>query len=144
MSDEPVHFALGASLPVLKAAALRAIDAAAELARQSFLTPGSGQALEYSATETEARAVLAVLAAGGTPDSADYPFVQAEVLALAATGQTVTLADAAAQVVVEADGWKAVGSAIKEIRRAAKMRVEQATTAAEVQRAVRVVYPTAG
>lgn len=126
---------LTATKPVaaLRLAASARVDAEAEAARLQFLTGGAGQALEYQATEAEARALLM---AGGTPDPADYPFVQAEVAAiLAATGVVVTIESAAAAVVVEADGWKAVGSAIKELRRSAKMRIEAAASPAAIEAA---------
>lgn len=124
---------LGPSLAALKAAAILQIDTEAEAARLRYLTAGAGQALEYQATEAEARALLAEAAGGGTPDPAAYPFVQAEVAAvLSATGAAVPIADAAAAVLVEADAWKAVGAYIKELRRAAKLRVDAAPSPAAV------------
>lgn len=123
---------LGPSLAALQAAALIQIDAAAEAARLAWVTGGAGQALEYQATEMQGRAAVAAHAAGQTLDPADYPFVVAEATAFAEVGITVTLLEAAQQVVVLADEWAVTGSKIKALRRGAKLRVEAATTPAGV------------
>tara|TARA_R110000751_G_scaffold307640_1_gene430333 strand:- start:22085 stop:22504 length:420 start_codon:yes stop_codon:yes gene_type:complete len=127
-----MRLSLGPDLAALKAAALIQIDAEAEATRLAFVTGGSGQALEYQATEAQGRAAVAAHAAGQTLDPADYPFVVAEATAFAEVGITVSLLDAAQQVVVLADAWETTGSLIKALRRGAKLRVEAATTPAQV------------
>jgi len=131
---------LGPSLADAKAAALARVDAEAEAARLRFITAGAGQALEYQATEAQARAYLAAAA----PVLADYPFLAAEVQAVdIATGTAPAASAVAAEIVAQADAWGAVGSAIKALRRAAKLRIEAATTHAEVRAAALIVWPTA-
>jgi hypothetical protein len=129
----------------LRAAALARIDAEAEAVRAQFLTPGAGQAMEYLATEAEARAFLAASAGAlvaTAPSLNGYPFVAAEAAALAAVGSVVEPVALAEQLVAQADAWRAAGADVKELRRAAKMRVAAAATAAELRRATEVRWPT--
>ena len=123
-------------IETLRARAIAAIDAAAERARLRFLTGGAGQALEYQATEVEARAYA------GAGDASDWPWLAAEQAALAAVGQAASLADVAAAVIAQADAWRSVGASIKALRRAAKLQVEAATTAAEIRTAATVSWPS--
>jgi hypothetical protein len=102
----------------VRAAALVEIDNAAERARAAFITRGSGQAMEYLATEAEARAFNA-----GAPGP--FPFLEAE---RDAVGRRVTLADVSAAVLAQAGAWAQAGAAIKRTRRAAKTQVEMAAT----------------
>ena len=118
------------ALNVAQARALASIDAAAEAARTLFLTPGSGQALEYQATQADAERAVA------DPEpltAAAYPWLEAERLALAAVGTAATLSEVADLVLQQQAAWTQVGAAIKEIRRTAKMQVAAATTASEVE-----------
>lgn len=107
------------------------VDTAAETARQAFLTPGAGQAMEYEATRREAAA------AEDDPadplDAAKYPMLEAERLALDAVGQTESLIDIAAGVRLSSEAWSAAGSAIKRVRREAKLKIDAAMTAAEIR-----------
>jgi hypothetical protein len=131
-------------LAQIKTAAELQVDLAAEVARSRFLTAGSGQALEYQATKEDADRALAVLAAtpGATLDAADYPWLEAERLALAAIGVTVTLAEVAALVKTTMDAWKTAGSAIKQVRRTAKLEIEAASSADAVAAIVtNLVWP---
>jgi hypothetical protein len=125
-----MRLSLGPDLAALKAKATAAIDGQAETA------------LEYQATEAEARIAAAQMAAGQTLDPADFPFVAAEAAAMAAVGAGgVTLEMVVPVVIQQADAWKMAGSMIKELRRAAKMMVEAATTPAEVIAAQRIPWP---
>ena len=124
----------GPSLAQLKAQLIEQVDREAEAARLRFVTPGAGQALEYQATEAEARAYLADPSPGGKP----WPWLEAE---RAAQGGTPTLAAIAAEVAAQADAWVAVGSAIKQLRRAAKLAIEGATTVAGSRAASSVTWP---
>jgi hypothetical protein len=123
-------------IETLRARALVGIDAAAERARLRFITGGAGQALEYQATEAEARAY------DGTGVAEDWPWLAAEQAALAAAGQAVSLTDVAEMAIGLADAWRATGAAIKALRRTAKLQVEAATTAAEIRTAATVSWPS--
>lgn len=128
-----MRFDLGPDLAALKASALVRIDAEAEAARLAFVTGGAGQAMEYQATEAEGRALMAALQAGQIPDLADYPFIKAEFDAIVQSGGGVPAMVAVAQMVVGmAAAWSTAGSEIKRLRRLAKLRVEAASTPAEV------------
>lgn len=126
---------LGRPLADQKAAAMVAVDTAAEAARLRYITPGAGQALEYVATETEARAYGAAV----SPVAADYPYLAAEV---AAQGGAVSMADVAAAVIAQADAWRPAGALIKELRRGAKIAIAAATTPAGIAAAAQVTWPT--
>ena len=118
------------NMPALIKRAQDQVDAAAETARLTFITPGAGQALEYQATQTQA---LAAAAAADPLDVALYPWLVAEQSAQAAAGVTVTLRTVATQVITLTNAWETVGAAIKEIRRSAKLQIAAATTEAEIQ-----------
>jgi hypothetical protein len=130
---------LGPQLPALKTQLLAQVDAAAEAARQRFLTPGAGQALEYQATETEAHDY----AAAGYPtfDAALWPFLAAELAALAEAGQPSTAEAVADQVLAQSTAWRAVGAAIKQLRRTAKLAIAAAETATAARAAAVVTWP---
>ena len=134
---------LGASIDAVRAAAIAEVDAAAEAARSTFLTPGAGQALEYTATEADARAYIAA-GSPASPAEGSYPFLLAEIAALQAVGVTVTMAEAASSVLAEAEAWREAGAAIKRLRREAKLRIAAATTVAAVRDAARITWPAAG
>lgn len=109
------------SLADAQAHARQVIDEAAEAARNRYITPGGGQALEYQSAVEEARAYQA-----GQPG--DYLMLQADVNA----GLAADLEAAADLVLTTRAGWEHVGSAIRAIRLAAKRQVNEAAT----QRAV--------
>ncbi|GAB4182181.1 MAG: hypothetical protein OHK0024_21500 [Thalassobaculales bacterium] len=117
----------------LEPALAAAIDREAEAARLRWITAGSGQALEYQRSIEEARALIA---AGGTPDPADYPMLAAEVAALAAVGVSRSLAEVAAEVAGMDGIWQQAGAAIKALRRTAKLRVSAAIAAEDPAAAV--------
>ncbi len=126
-----------------KLAASTTIDAAAEQARLIFLTPGSGQALEYSATQADAEAALRQ-DPSATLKPEDYPWLSAEQAALHQVGQDVTLLQVAHGVIAQMTAWDSVGAHIKLIRRTAKLQIDAATNFAQVQSAVAAVaWPTA-
>lgn len=119
---------LGDDLAGVKAKTLVAIDSQAEASRLRYVTPGAGQAMEYTATEAEARR----WAVGESFTL--YPFLAAEADAVeAATGTRPSEAVVVADVIAQADAWVTIGSTIKRIRREAKMAVEAATTVAQVR-----------
>lgn len=136
-----MRFDLGPSLADIKQRLLLQVDAEAETARLRFITPGAGQALEYQATEREARAYLAA----GLPEPFDpmaYPFIEAERQAIFdATGQLPAPADIITAVIGSADQWATVGAEIKRLRRAAKMAIESSTTISQARAAALVTWP---
>lgn len=104
-----------------RAAAKRTIDEAAEEARQRYLTPGAGQALEYEAVYAEA---LRYVAAKAGP----YPMLQADVDA----GTAEDLAEAAAVVITTRQEWEQAGAIIRSLRLAGKRQIDEAETQADV------------
>lgn len=130
-------------LAAFKVAASAQIDAAAEAARQRFISPGAGQALEYEATAADASRALAMATETDLKD-ADYPWLAAERDALTASGQTFTLLEVAAMAQATTAQWAAAGSAIKRIRRTAKIKVDAAATLDGVHSALDgISWPTA-
>ena len=126
-------------LDAVKAAALAAIDAEAERRRLLVLTPGAGQALEYQHTAEEA--ARAVAAPDPLPAAA-YPFLAAEQEALAKVGVTLDLRQIADLVIYQRTTWLAYGAAVKAVRRAAKLVIDDADTHVDVAVAVaEVVWP---
>jgi hypothetical protein len=100
------------------AAAKAQVDAAAEDARLRFLTPGSAQAMVYGQKEAEARALMAVIAAGTSIDPATYPHLSAEV------GVTASSLEAVAAVVLAmAQQWLQISAMIEGRRLAAKVSI---------------------
>jgi hypothetical protein len=112
-----------------KALAKRAIDAAAEEARSRYITPGSGQAMEYLESYQQAKAKLA-------DRDAETPMVAADVVA--GTRSPFTAApiqseiEAAQVIVFMYEQWLQVGAMIRQGRLQAKAQVDSATTQAEV------------
>jgi hypothetical protein len=113
----------------IRADARAEVDRQAEDARRRFITPGSGQALEYEQTRAEAEA--ADLAADPL-DPAVFPMLEAERAALEAAGVTVTLRQVCQQVLAEFAAWQATGAEIKRVRRTAKLQIAAAPDRAAV------------
>lgn len=116
-----VEVARFTTLAESQAHARRKVDEAAEAVRIRYLTPGSGQALEYEAAHREAERRLQGIA--GT-----YPMLQADVDA----GLAVDLDDAATLVVQTRAQWETLGAVIRTIRLGAKHQIGQAQTQADV------------
>lgn len=140
----------GVSLADRKAAAIVQVDAEAEAARLLWITDGAGQAQEYRKTEDQARAYKA--AGYPTPFNATtYPMIDAEIQAKADAG-LITLStqaeiDSAAhtatdEIIAEADDWLAAARTIKRYRRRAKLRIDAATTFAQIHAALQITWPT--
>jgi hypothetical protein len=116
-----------ADLAAEQAQALVLIDAQAEACRLQWLTPGSGQALEYQETAAEAAA------AAVAPDPLDpvkFPMLAAEMQAQIGAGVTPapTLRQIQQQASAQQAAWAVAGTAIKQMRRTAKLKVSAATT----------------
>lgn len=127
---------VGPSLDDVKAAAKSAIDAAAERAREKYITPGAGQALVYEAKRTEVARWRAA-ESPAAPNAALYPWA-----ADRAERLDVTIAAVLAVWAAQADAWAAVGIAIENVREAAKEVIDGAENAATVQAVVEgVTWP---
>ena len=112
------------------------VDAQAEERRAMLLTPGAGQSLEYRETAREA------LAADAAPDPlapADWPMLNAELLAQVNVGIAATLRGVISEVLVERATWLAAGAEIKRIRRQAKLEIDDAATIEQVDAIVSAV-----
>jgi hypothetical protein len=132
---------LGPTLAGLKRELQDQVDREAEAARLRFITGGAGQALEYQATEAEARAFLAAAA----PALAAYPFLKAEVDARElAEGTAPAPAAVAAEIVAQAEAWTVVGAEIKRLRRAAKLAIDAAASPQAARAAAMVTWPEPG
>jgi hypothetical protein len=130
---------LGPALAAVKAEALARVDAEAEEARRAWITLGAGQAMEYMATEADARAYQAARAASAPADPiGSWPWLEAE---QAARGGAMPLGDIADEVVANANGWTAAGAAIKALRRGRKLQIESAATITAVRAAFPIPWP---
>jgi len=107
--------------------AVAAIDAAAEAARLTHITPGAGQAMTYARKANEAEAALA---AGDDANAADYPLVAAR-----SEVQAVPLLVAAQQIADRAAAWAQIGAAIERARESGKAAAQAAGSHAEAGRA---------
>lgn len=126
------------TLEELKAKLLVRIDEEAEAARLAFLTPGSGQAMEYEDTESQARGYIA-----GTLTSSQIPLVVAEKEAREDADETgLTLTSVANDIIAQADTWRLAQAEIKKLRRAAKLKVTNAGTKSGAKARARVDWPT--
>jgi hypothetical protein len=118
------------ALAKLQAAALRRVDSAAESARSQWITLGVGQSQEYNYTLQEA---MAANAAADPLDGSSYPWLQAELDAQIAAGDTTaTLRTVVADVMGKVAAWQTAGVTIKQTRRTAKLAILAATNAEAV------------
>lgn len=114
----------------VKSEVLPVIDAMADNYRSGFVTAGGpGQALEYDQTRREAEAWNAAT----SPDITDYPMLRAEYNARKIAEPEITPQGVVDDTLAEIGLWHQVGSAIKEIRRTAKVAIDVAENAARVQ-----------
>ena len=110
-----------AGFVALKKSLIDETDRQAELVRQNYITPGSGQALTYQAKAAQAKSCLADAA----PDAASYPLLAAEIGITAADLLGVATAIDAANT-----QWLLIGSQIEATRLGAKKSINAALTAA--------------
>lgn len=120
-------------------AARQRIEAAAELARLRFLTPGSGKAMTYRAKLAEWQRY----GADQAPDPDAYPFAKAE-----AAARGVTIAALMAVWAVNVQAWAVqVGPAIEALEQAGKLAVDAAVAArdaAALATAEAITWPSPG
>ena len=107
-----------------KKTAKRLIDNAAEAKRSEYITSGDGQAATYLEKAKQAEDYIK---AGYPSDTTGYLLIQAEANA---TGKTPT--DAANDIVATRNYWIMIMAQIEEIRRSAKIGIDDATTIEEV------------
>lgn len=120
------------TLEEAKVAAKKYIDVLAETSRQRFISPGAGQIATYQEKSEEA---IEFVAAGYPVEQlSNYPFIQAEVVAMGLTPQEV-----ADGILTARSLWITAGAAIEGIRLATKAQV----TAAESEDQIRFILDAA-
>lgn len=115
-------------------AARSSLAADAEAARQCFITPGPGKALTYEQKQREAEAIMAILAAEGTPLAADYPLAADRADRLGTTLQAV-----AEEWTARAAAWLAAAVTIEAAYETALSAIDAADTPADVAAALAAV-----
>lgn len=134
-ADEIRAAAEGVWLAEAKAVGKAEVDRQAEVEREAYITPGSGQAMVYLEKQAEARAFAEDL----DPQSGDYPLLEAmiDIDAHPVTGRPVSsLSEAAAVVTILSVAWKSVAVEIEKRRLRAKRAVDAAASIEEVEAAV--------
>lgn len=117
----------GSDLSVFKTQAKQRVDYSAEFVRQQQLTAGAGQAMEYIATEDEAR----TWKFGESFDS--FPMLRAHANAVErAYGQRPTENELVEEVLKVVHEWAELGAKIKEERLYRKMMIDRASSAEEI------------
>jgi hypothetical protein len=103
--------------------AKNAVDAAAERARNRYITPGAGQAMEYMESYQQAKMKL-------QNPALSVPMVAADVVARVRNPMTqAPIADemeAAAVIVFMYEAWQGKGSDIRQLRLKAKVDIDEA------------------
>lgn len=133
-----------AILAAAKVAACEQIDAAAEVARLTFITPGAGQAMEYQEAITQAVSALDAAAAGRPVSAEEYPMLAATIGLDRdpSTGAAATDVLGVARAVKAGYAAFAVpGAAIRGLRLSAKAAIDAAGTLAAIEAAARVAFP---
>lgn len=109
------------NLDKAKMDAERLIDEAAEKIRLEYVTPGSGQAMEYEAASREALEYI------GNPEGS-FPMLQADVSA----GLSPDISTAASAILAMKSQFESVGAIIRTRRLLHKRLIREATTQKEV------------
>ncbi|HEY9081352.1 hypothetical protein [Magnetovibrio sp.] len=125
---------VGPALAEVQADAKRTIDAQAEAARLSYITPGDGQAMSYREKSDQARECLAAHTPASPPAPGVYVLLDSEVGIMKNADTTITADAYEVAVVVEAtrQAWLAVEATINRTRVQAKADIAAATTEAEI------------
>lgn len=101
--------------------AVDAINRAAGIARQRYITISPGQELVYMAKERQAREYKAAGYTGATPE-----FVAGEATATGLSAQA-----AAGAIIAKADAWISIGAQIDQAKRTASVQIDAAKTAGD-------------
>lgn len=116
-------------LAALRAQGVSQISDATDVARRRFVTGITGQDMIYLEKEREAISYIALTSEPA--DLVQYPFIEAEVLAVGLTAYQV------AQVTLYKAGlWRVVGAQIEALRISALAEVEGAVSVGEVSEIV--------
>lgn len=116
-----------------KITAKAAIDAGAEAFRLQFITSGAGQAMAYQEKYEEASLLMREPAV----DDSEIPHIIAEV------GITAPTKEEVAQVILNLQSiWKGISAKIEKTRLTAKDAVDAAKSAAEINSAALVDWPS--
>lgn len=122
-----------------------AVDTKAEVLRSSITTPGTGQAMEYQESQSQAAAALK---APSSATAAKYPMLAASI-GIDIDPSTGSAAEdvlgVARAVMASYDQWLQIGAAIKQIRLTAKRAIDEALSpeaAAETYGAI--AWPSLG
>ena len=123
------------------------VDAMAEAVRAKFITPGSGQAMEYQEVLAQAQMALDASAAGSL-DPAKYPMLAASsgIDADPSTKAPATDVLGVARGVQAAHAaWIALGAEIRRVRLSGKSAIDAAATVEAAQSAFSAIaWPSAG
>lgn len=118
----------------VQTAAYSAIDAQAGITRAKYITTVAGQSETYISKAADAAAYKA--AAYPFASLINYPWVQAEAVAINGATPTAAQVKAAADGILAAQAaWIALGASIEQARRAGAEVIKLATTVAAVQAA---------
>jgi hypothetical protein len=122
------------TLAAMRISASVAIDNQAGAARAKYITSVAGQAETYLSKAADAQGYKAAIYPFASV--ANYPWVQAEAIAINGASPTAAQTQAAADGILAAQAqWVALGAAIEQARRAGKIAVAAAATVAAVQAA---------
>lgn len=132
-----------AVLTSLKTAGKFKVDTLAEEVRLRFLTPGTGQAMEYAEVQAQAEAALSAKATTVKPEA--YPMLAASI-GLDVDPDTGRLAEdvlgVARGIRAARASWLDVGSQIRRVRQQAKADIEAATSREAIEMIVSaIVWP---
>lgn len=128
--------AVAPTLAEMKDGAKGTIDAAAEEARQFFITPGDGQAMNYLDKRVEADTWQAIVDDGGSPDPADPRFARIKARAERLDPATPDYQAVVTDWLQRGADWKAVDIAIDTAREGGKDAVDAAADQVAIDAAV--------
>jgi len=124
------------ALDRLKQRVKRTVDIQAEEARQAWVTPGSGQAFEYDLVAAEAQRLLASYRGEGDAPFDDFPLLAAEYTARATAGSPRSFRDLAEAVMARRRDFIVAIADIRQTRLEAKLRIDAATDARQIEDAL--------
>lgn len=117
-------------LAALRAAAEAEIDRRADDVANTEITPGARQALTYEEKLRQAQIVDAQRANIGALNASDFPLLQVDM-----DLESLTLEQAADQVLARYAAWTGMAVAIEKKRRGQKLLVKQSTDPMEIESA---------
>lgn len=137
---------LGAVVPTdqvpiaaVRAAARQQLVEDSESARQRFMTSGDLKSAVYRQKQEEASAWQVVVAASGTPNPTDYPFLRARALRL--DPENPDYQAVADEWNARAAVWLVIGPQIEDLYEAAIEAVDAAASVGAIEAALQVSWP---